>query len=363
MIEPLIVQIAAAVNTRSLYPANHPRVVRAVEDTVAAVRRVIHDRNAESITFLIVGDDLVVEQEVLRKATLSNRQFIDILRRRDIERLTIASGIEAAEASQLISALATGQPVESTAHIIAGRVQVTIDEDELTKDKREISVDQLQVVRESFARFRQDRKLPVAVMEDMVWSFIDSLSRTTRSILPLTKLREHDEYTFVHSVNVSLLVLAQARSFGIQGTTLHAFGMAGLLHDVGKLTVPVEVLNKPGKLEGEEWTTMQSHAEQGSWYLAEMEGTLPLTAVVAYEHHLRFDGKPAYPVLKIPRIPNLASRMTSIADAYDAMSTVRPYQMPLMRASALEILRKRVDTFYDPLLVANFTRLISESAS
>ena len=142
---------------------------------------------------------------------------------------------------------------------------------------------------------------------------------------------------------------------------LHSFGMAALLHDIGKLMVPLSVLNKPGKLEGEEWMTMQSHAEQGSWYLAEIEGALPLTAVVAYEHHLRYDMQPAYPILRKPRAPNLASRMTSIADAYDAMSTVRPYQQPLMRASALEILKKRAETFYDPMLVASFSRLVAEN--
>lgn len=360
--EPLIVQIAVAVNTRSLYPANHPRVVRAVEETVSSVRRVIRDGNRDSVTFLIVGDDLVADQEVLRKATLSNRQFVDILRRRGIERLTLAAGLDPAQANELISALATGEKLESTAHVIIGRVEVTVDAEETTEEEREISINQIEIVREAFAHFRTEHKLPVAVMEEMVWSFIDALSRTTRQILPLTKLREHDEYTFVHSVNVSLLVLAQARSFGIQGTMLHAFGMAGLLHDIGKLTVPIAVLNKPGKLEGEEWSTMQSHAEQGSWYLGEMEGALPLTAVVAYEHHLRFDRQPAYPILRTPRTPNLASRMTSIADAYDAMSTVRPYQQPLMRASALEILKKRAETFYDPLLVANFTRVVGRGA-
>lgn len=361
--EPLLVQIAVAVNTRSLYPANHPRVVKAIEETVTSVRRVLRDRNRDDVTFLIVGDDLVADQEVLRKATLSSRQFVDILRRRGIERLTFASGLDAAEANQLISALATGENVESTAHVVVGRVQVAVDTEETTDEQREISINQIEIVREAFARFRSERKLPVAVMEEMVWGFIDAISRTTRQILPLTRLREHDEYTFVHSVNVSLLVIAQARSFGIQGTMLHAFGMAGLLHDIGKLMVPISVLNKPGKLEGEEWSTMQSHAEQGSWYLGEIEGALPLTAVVAYEHHLRFDGQPAYPILRTPRIPNLATRMTSIADAYDAMSTVRPYQQPLMRASALEILKKRAETFYDPLLVANFARLVAGGVS
>jgi HD-GYP domain-containing protein (c-di-GMP phosphodiesterase class II) len=231
------------------------------------------------------------------------------------------------------------------------------------EEQHELTVEKLEEVRESFANFRKERRLPLAQMEELVWGFIDAITRTTRAVLPLAKLREHDEYTFIHSVNVSVLVLAQARSFGIRGATLHAFGMAGLLHDVGKLMVPLEVLNKPGKLDDEQWVIMQSHAEKGAWFLSEQEGATPLSIVVAYEHHLRFDGKPAYPISRTPRIPNLVSRMTSIADTYDAMSTVRPYQMPLGKASALELLQKRSETFYDPLLVANFKQLIHHASS
>jgi HD-GYP domain-containing protein (c-di-GMP phosphodiesterase class II) len=359
--QELIIQITSAVNTRTLYPANHPRVVRATEELVKAVQSAATDRKSDSVTFLIVGDDLVAEQEVLRKTTLSHLQFVEVLKRRGIERLTLAAGIDAGEANQLISALTGGETVDSTPHIIVGKVRVNIDEEKSKKEKHEISADQLNTVRESFARFRSEQKLPIGVMEQLVWSFIDSLSRTSRLILPLSKLKEHDEYTFVHSINVSLLVIAQARSFGIEGPMLHAFGMAGLLHDIGKLTVPLSVLNKPGKLEGEEWTIMQGHAELGSWYLTETDGALPLTAIVAYEHHLRYDGQQAYPILKKARMPNLASRITSIADAFDAMQTVRPYQKPLMRMSAIEILKKRSETFYDPVLVANFVRLIGET--
>ena len=358
--EQLIALIAAAVNARTLYPENHPRVVAAIEEMAAALHALIEERRSEAVTFLIVGDDLVAEQEVLRKVSLSNRQFVDILRRGGIERLTLAAGLDAGEATGLISSLALGKPVEATPHVVVGRVRLAVDRMQQTEEKRELAVDQMDLVRDAFARFRTEQKLPVAVMEDMVWGFIDSLSRATRRILPLARLKEHDEYTFVHSVNVSLLVLSLARAFGIEGTMLHAFGMAGLLHDIGKLMVPLTVLNKPGKLEGDEWTVMQGHAEQGSWYLTEMEGALPLTAVVAYEHHLRYDGKPSYPILRTPRIPNLASRMVSICDAYDAMSTVRAYQKPKMRAAVLDILKQRADTFYDPLLIASFTRLVGE---
>jgi HD-GYP domain-containing protein (c-di-GMP phosphodiesterase class II) len=362
--EHLATQIAAAINMRALYPANHPRVVQTIEQIVAGLNRNLQQTNADSITYLILGDDLVVGQDVMRKTSLSVRQFIEVMKRRGIERLTLAAGLQQDETHQLIGALASGDAVASSPHIILGRVQVTTEKDqEVKQDRDELTPEQLELAREAWARFRVEKKMPMGQMEDLVWSLIDSISRTTRAILPLAKLKEHDEYTFVHSVNVSLLVLAQARSFGIQGPMLHAFGMAALLHDIGKLTVPLTVLNKPGKLEGEEWETMKGHAQQGAWYLSEVEGSSPLAVVVAFEHHLRYDGQPNYPVLRSPRVPNLASRMTSIADTYDAMSTIRPYQQPLARAAAFEILRKRAETFYDPLLVSNFVRLVSESPS
>ena len=360
--EQVIIRIAAAANMRALYPANHPRVVGAIEQILAAVRNAVDQAGRDSLTFLIVGDDLVIEQEVVRKTTLSQRQFVQALKRRGIERLTIAEGVTPEEVVALVEALAGIGPVPaSSAHIILGQVHIGSEEPGKKDESRELTADQLDVVRDAFARFRATQTLPLGAMEQLVWGFIDSLSRSTQAMIPLAKLKEHDEYTFVHSVNVSLLVLSQARSFGIEGTMLHAFGMAGLLHDVGKLLVPISVLNKPGKLEGEEWKTMQSHAEQGAWYLSEIDGTVALAITTAYEHHLRFDGQPAYPLPRATRIPHLASRMTSIADAFDAMMTVRPYQKPLMRSAARDILAKRAGSFYDPLLVGNFISIIKET--
>jgi HD-GYP domain-containing protein (c-di-GMP phosphodiesterase class II) len=361
--DKLIVQIAAATNTATLYPAKHPRLAQSIGHVLDALSAVLEERHSDAITFLVLGDELVVDQDVLRKGTLSHRQFVELLKRRGIERLTLAAGLEDEEAEQFIAALAVGETLESTTHVVLGKVKINLEnEDNRDEATRELRSDLLEPVREAFEKFRIDKTLPLGPMEQLVWGFIDSLSKTTRAILPLAKLKEHDEYTFVHSVNVSMLVLAQARSFGIQGTMLHAFGMAGLLHDIGKLMVPLNVLTKPGKLEGQEWVLMQSHAAQGAWYLSEMEGALPITISVAYEHHLRYDGQPNYPILKTPRLPNLASRMTSIGDAYDAMSTVRPYQQPLMRFAAFEMLKKRVETFYDPLLVANFVRIVGHES-
>src|SRR4029077_6569587 len=98
---------------------------------------------------------------------------------------------------------------------------------------------------------------------------------------------------------------------------------------------------------------------QGAWYLSQIEGTPPLSIVVAFEHHLRYDGQPNYPIMRVPRAPTLPSRMTPTAATSDAMSAVGPYPQPLARAAAFEILRKRSETFYDPLLAGNFIRLIT----
>src|SRR2546423_3439929 len=281
--EQLVAAIVAAVNARTLYPAGHPRVVAAVEAIRAAIADAAEDAERDAVTLLIVGDDLVFGDDVVRNTTLAQRQFIDMLKRRGIERLTLARGIVVDELHRFTTALAEGKVPDESPHIILGRVQVSITDDETEKnDAAELSYELFKEVRESFAKFRTDGELPLAPMEQLMWGFIDSLSKSTRTMLPLAKLKEHDGYTFVHAGNVSLPVLAQARSFGIQGGMLHAFGMPALLHDIGKLMVPLEVLNKPGKLEGAQWAVMQSHAEQGAWYLSEMDGAEPLSAIVAY---------------------------------------------------------------------------------
>jgi HD-GYP domain-containing protein (c-di-GMP phosphodiesterase class II) len=357
--ELLASQIAAASNLRALYPPSHPRVLASITTVLATLEQVIREEGTDSVTYLIVGDDLVAGTEVIRRTSISVHSFIEILKAREIERLTLGSGLLAAEAHAFLESLASNKPLLSSPHIIVGRARLVMDEStDVIENRRELSVEQVDIVREAWARFRVERKLPVNQLEELVWSFIDSMGKTTRAILPISQLREHDEYTFVHSVNVALLVLAQARSFGIWGPMLHAFGMAALLHDIGKLTTPLSVLNKPGKLDDTEWAAMKIHAVEGAWHLAKLEGAPPLSVIVAYEHHLRFDGRPNYPILRVPREPALASRMTAIADTFDAIVTSRPYSQPMTRKNAFEILRSRAGTFHDPHLVGNFIRII-----
>ncbi|HKW91688.1 MAG TPA: HD domain-containing protein [Methylomirabilota bacterium] len=370
-VDRLVVSLVAGINMRALYRADHPALSSHVARILEAVATACHERKSDAITFLVVGQDLVVDNQPLRTGSLYHQQFIRALTRRGVERLTIADGLEIEECVGFLTPMALGGAPTSSRHLVVGRVEMQASalegpgaiagpgggggEDGAIERLTSESVDG---ARDAFTEFRTDRRGGLVRLEQVVWSLMDALQRATREILPLAPLKTHDDYTFVHSVNVSLLTLAQARSLGIEGARLHAVGLAAFVHDVGKLKIPLDVLNKPGKLEGDEWRIMMSHAAEGATHLCGVEGTHPLAILVAYEHHMRYDGAPNYPVPRVSRRPTLASQMTSISDVYDAICTTRPYAKARSRQFAVTVLTERVGTFHSPALVANFVRMV-----
>ncbi|MFN2443728.1 MAG: HD-GYP domain-containing protein [Thermoanaerobaculia bacterium] len=366
-VEQLIVEFSAAVNSRGLYGENHPSLKSSVIRVVNRLEQNLGAAGREELTFYVVGDELIVDQQPLRNDTLFQRHFVQMLRRRHVERLTVVRGITEEELSRFVTAMSSGTPPESSDHLTVGRVEIGFTDEDAEKNKGGgsdgLTPEKLERAKEAFTRFRQDRKVGLSQLEEVISGLVESLARSTRSMLPLATLKGHDEYTFVHSVNVSLLVMSLARWHGFPNEQVQSMGMAAMLHDIGKLTIPIDILNKPGRLDGEEWTMMASHAEQGAWDLARSSSTPSLAIAVAFEHHLRFDGEANYPILRTPRRPILVSRMTAIADTFDAICTMRPYQKAQSAAAALEIIRKRAGTFYDPFLVANFDLMVRESGA
>jgi HD-GYP domain-containing protein (c-di-GMP phosphodiesterase class II) len=362
-IDQLIVEITAGVNARTLYSGAHPSVAIAADRIAKRVESILAARERDSLTFLIVGDELLLDQEPLRNDTLFQRHFVQSLKRGAVERLTLARGLTPEECLTFVDAMSNRLPPQGTPHLIVGRVDMSFADEGTKKtpgDSEGLSAEQIERARDAFTRFRHDRSVALTQLEEVIAGLVESLSRSTRSMLPLANLKDHDEYTFIHSVNVSIMVIAMGRWHGFPTDQVQAMGMAAMLHDIGKLSVPLDILNKPGKLEGEEWATMSGHAERGAWSLAQMPASPRLAITVAYEHHLRYDLQPNYPLIKYPRRPALVSQMTSIADTFDAICTIRPYQKAQSREAALQIIRKRAGTFHDPFLVANFELMLRE---
>jgi putative nucleotidyltransferase with HDIG domain len=173
----------------------------------------------------------------------------------------------------------------------------------------------------------------------------------------LTALKNYDNYTFTHMVNVSLLTMGQARGLGIDGPLLREFGLAALMHDIGKVRTPLEVLNKPDKLTDAEFTIMKRHVVDGAEILRQTPDIPALAPVVAFEHHLRIDGS-GYPYgVKRPTL-NLGTMMCGIADVYDAMRSQRKYQQAFPTDRILEVLKRNDGTQFDQHLVRRFVQLI-----
>src|SRR3990172_8172231 len=134
------------------------------------------------------------------------------------------------------------------------------------------------------------RHCDAAILGDVVSTLCHVLTSSSGAVLPLAFVKSYDEYTFVHIVNVAILSISLGEALGFPQQTSHELGIAALLHDVGKMAVPVEVLNKNGRVPHEEYKAMQVHPVEGARMLLRTRGVPDLAAVVAYEHHVRFDG-------------------------------------------------------------------------
>jgi putative nucleotidyltransferase with HDIG domain len=170
-------------------------------------------------------------------------------------------------------------------------------------------------------------------------------------------MRNYDNYTFTHMVNVSILTMSQARAIGIDGPVLREFGLAGLMHDIGKVHTPTEILNKPDRLTPAEFEIMKRHVVDGAEILRRTPEIPPIVPTVAFEHHLRTDGT-GYPTgVERPSL-NLATQLCGIADVYDAMRSQRKYQESFPTDRILTVLQRNDGKQFDQRLVRRFSQIL-----
>ena len=209
---------------------------------------------------------------------------------------------------------------------------------------------------------QSNSSVPILEAEAVVRSLTLAMHGDQRMVLPLLKLKEFDQYTTTHALNVSVLSMGLAESLGCRPREIRAIGVAGLLHDIGKTRIPIEVLTKPGKLTDEERLIMNAHPVDGARLILQSEEDLDLAATVAYEHHIMLDGG-GYPALHYRRECTLASRLVHVCDVYDALSTKRPYRDAWPSEKTLAYLEERAGTEFDPDLVAAFIRTLAAGRS
>ncbi len=208
----------------------------------------------------------------------------------------------------------------------------------------------------AFSEIKAGRPLSFAPMRDLATGMMDSIFRNQDALLCVSRMREKDAYLLEHSVNVSILMTVLARQLKMNEKTIHLLATGALLHDIGKILVPDQVLNKPGKLTPDEFALMKAHVTHGVNVLRDTPGLDPLSLETVALHHERLDGK-GYPQQLPGEQISQAGRMIAIVDTYDAITATRVYKTGSTSLKAFKILRDEPHG-YDASLVAEFIRAI-----
>ncbi len=206
---------------------------------------------------------------------------------------------------------------------------------------------------------QNERDLHMVEAEAIVRSLSVAMHGDQAFLIPLLRLKQFDQYTTTHALNVSILTMALAEFIGLGPKEVRSFGIAGLLHDLGKVKIPDEILNKPGKLTEGERQVMNSHTVEGARLILAAEEHLDLAAVVAYEHHIKLNGG-GYPSFEFPRKCHQASDLVHVCDVFDALRTDRPYRAAWDTDRILMLIREGSGQEFDPDIAHAFVRMFSQ---
>ena len=295
--DELLRRFAAAIRSRQLYAKEHPIISRNLE-SLSGVVQLLH-QGRPSIVVGLVSDEIIVDEVPVSKAAGFD-QLVRRLRQSDVERITIERGVTVAELASFVEHLAEGQgegsrpPSPELAHIRVGRIDGDRQAPEDSTSKmgalKRLYADAVSVAQTVWEAARMDAQPDPTLARAMIDGLAQAVAQNRTALLALTTLKNYDNYTFTHMVNVSILTMGQARALGVDGPLLREFGLAALMHDIGKVRTPLEILHKPGQLSDAEFAIMRRHTIDGAEILRATPDIPTLAPVVAFEHHLRLDG-------------------------------------------------------------------------
>jgi putative nucleotidyltransferase with HDIG domain len=365
-----LIAMSQALSTMGLYGDDHPATARALDNALERLRDLQGANPKLHFTFLtgevLVGSEMVHELEGwewsarLVKAGIERIEFTDTVEpeqfARFLSHLTFRLGIRSGSTSDDLwqmgeSAIKFGQV--ALAEGFKKRISAPFKVASLTYTLRE-ERDTIDWMHEEI---RLGSKLPMVEAEAVVRSLSIAMHAERAIVLPLLQLKEFDQYTTTHSMNVSVLAMAMGEFLELGAATIRALGVAGMLHDLGKVCVPHDILVKPGKLTDAERLVIQEHPVVGARMLLENADPMGLAAVVAYEHHIRLDGG-GYPKLHDARGAQYASRIVHICDVYDALRTIRPYRDAWESERAMAYIHDRAGVEFDPSIARSFIAMM-----
>jgi HD-GYP domain-containing protein (c-di-GMP phosphodiesterase class II) len=370
-VRDLLARLYALRRTIRFYPADHPATSQAIDELLPVIAQYHSEGVDVPLTFfedeLLLGEQLLAEDSVLFDQLIRDMTAIGVgtlrfkrgLERRELERFAVILGSDP-EGMEKRGGIAALMQSAGLAHIEVSTVTVLREVgsgDDARKAAKVSYTDAIDLLRELDQLVRGNESLNVPRVKASVRSLVDNVLANRYAMLELSGLKNYDEYTFFHSVNVAILSLALGSMLTKEYRFLSTLGVGALLHDIGKMTVASAVLNKPGPLTSDEWATVRQHPVLGAEHAALTPGLDKAALLVIFEHHMRLD-LAGYPQQMPPRQQHLASRIVAVADAYDAMTSKRAYSSARLQSEAVEVLVSNAGTALDPVLVRLFVSLM-----
>ncbi|MBT8197564.1 MAG: HD domain-containing protein, partial [Acidimicrobiia bacterium] len=313
------------------------------------------------MTLIIHDSALYRDRGLLPHASLEFEGMMREMEKRAIESVTLLSPTsrdDIYDFGAFIAGISDDLPADGTVRLNERTFSdMELDNSPLANLRRSYasSVDAVRTATRSLAR---GEGFEINTVVRAVESLTDSAMASPGAALLLSTVKSHDEYTYFHSVNTSILALALGRIVGLDKNDLLPIGMGSLLHDIGKVAVPPETLQHPGRLDDEQWREIQLHPQEGAQAIMAAQGPgHELAATIAFEHHARFDGK-GYPAVSRERQPHVFSRLVAVCDTYDAITTRRSYRRAETPNRALRVLLTGMGGHYDPDLVRVFIKMM-----
>lgn len=380
--EQFLRSLSRLISDRELYPAAHPRILSDQAALAERLESLFQSENERTFVFIedqiFINDHRLGGSENLRdvREKFQNKKVDALLLRREVEweefqrflnEFLFAPNDVTGESGFFSPSIETrgirtaktagkGDPGDPSSFMqnwsaTAERVK------NIAKDRR--FQDEAKMVQDIYLDWNTVQKSLGALVVKIMNVLEKGLFQNQRSFIPLAELKEFDEYTYVHAINLAILTMAQAESMNFSKETIHAFGIGALLHDVGKTQVPVEILNKQGNLTPEEFDQVKKHPVRGAMILLRYPEIPRLATIIAYEHHLKFDGT-GYPAITQARTPHISSRIAAISDQFDALRSNRSYRAALPPEKILEIMHENRGTGLDPVLFDHFMALLRQ---
>ncbi len=354
-----------AISNCSLYSSEHENV----EESAERVFSVLDKFPEEMLEIMLIGDDLVVNRAPVKDAGLHGRNFVKRLKRKGISRVEFLNGVAPSEIRQFIVNISqTDAEVKKFPHIRTGVTGVRLgmpdtDSEIELDDMPEFNATQSDKVKDIYSDISHFKKLGTIGLEDIVINFISTFKKEANLLKLLSPVKSYSEYTYTHATNVSVLSMFQAELLGIKGQLLYDIGIAALLHDIGKLFISNEILDKKVSLDEIEFSEMTRHTLLGAKHLIQIEGITRLAPIVALEHHRKYDGT-GYPAINgNGRSQHIFSQIVAISDFFDAMRSWRPYRHSWQTKDIITIMKKHSGTDFNPFLLDNFIRMLHTALS